>query len=103
MRDYRDAKAMAQAVRAFLADHGVKITNSQSLELMAKAFGVADWNTLAAAISGEVPRREPRLRPRQPQLMPGSGLGRLGILPNLNSLCSEPSGTVMRENISTRR
>jgi hypothetical protein len=54
MRDYRDAKAMAQAVRAFLADHGVKITNSQSLELMAKAFGVADWNTLAAAISGEV-------------------------------------------------
>src|SRR3954451_14745303 len=54
MRDYRDAKAMAQAVRAFLADHGVKITNSQSLELMARAFGVADWNTLAAAISGEV-------------------------------------------------
>jgi hypothetical protein len=54
MRDYRDAKAMAQAVRAFLADHGVKITNSQSLELMAKAFGVADWNTLAAAIRGVV-------------------------------------------------
>jgi Glyoxalase superfamily protein/Clp amino terminal domain, pathogenicity island component len=54
MRDYRDAKAMAQAVRAFLADHGVKITNSQSLELIAKAFGVADWNTLAAAIRGEV-------------------------------------------------
>ena len=50
MRDSRDAKAMAQAARAFLADHGMKITNSQSLELMAKAFGVADWNTLAAAI-----------------------------------------------------
>src|SRR5437868_14502005 len=54
MRDYRDAKVMAQAVRAFLADHGVNISNSQSLELMAKAFGFADWNTLAAAISGEV-------------------------------------------------
>ena len=54
MRDYRDAKAMAQTARAFLADHGVKITNSQSLELIAKAFGVADWNTLAAAIRGEV-------------------------------------------------
>jgi len=54
MRDSRDAKAMAQAARAFLADHGVKITNSQSLELIAKAFGVADWNTLAAAIRGEV-------------------------------------------------
>jgi Glyoxalase superfamily protein/Clp amino terminal domain, pathogenicity island component len=54
MRDYRDAKAMAQTVRAFLADNGVKITNSQSLELIAKAFGIADWNTLAAAIRGEV-------------------------------------------------
>src|SRR6266568_7675820 len=53
MRDSRDAKAMAQAARAFLADHGVKITNSQSLELIAKAFGVADWNTLSAAIRGE--------------------------------------------------
>jgi hypothetical protein len=28
---------------------GLKITLSQSLELIAKAFGVADWNTLAAA------------------------------------------------------
>jgi hypothetical protein len=54
MRDYRDAKAMAQSVRAFLADQSVKITNSQSLELIAKAFGVADWNTLAAAIRGKV-------------------------------------------------
>src|SRR3981189_3346905 len=54
MRDSRDAKAMAQAARAFLADHGVKITNSQSLELIAKAFGVADWNTFAAAIGSEV-------------------------------------------------
>jgi hypothetical protein len=54
MRDYRDAKAMAHTVRAFLADHGLKITNSQSLELIAKAFGVADWNSLAATIRGEV-------------------------------------------------
>src|SRR5205807_9508192 len=37
-----------------LADRGLKITNSQSLELIAKAFGVADWNTLAAAIRGAV-------------------------------------------------
>lgn len=50
MRDFRDAKAMAHTVRASLADQGLKITNSQSLELIAKAFGVADWNTLAAAI-----------------------------------------------------
>jgi len=59
MRDFRDAKAMAQILRAALAAKGLKITISQSLELIAEAFGVADWNTLAAAI-----RAEP-LAPRQ--------------------------------------
>jgi len=54
MRDFRDAKAMAHTVRSFLAHQNLKITNSQSLELVAKAFGVSDWNTLAAAIRGEV-------------------------------------------------
>ena len=103
MRDYRDAKAMAQAVRAFLSDHGVKITNSQSLELMAKAFGFADWNTLTAAISGEVSPPRTKAATHQPQLMPGSDLGSLGFLPNLNSLYSVPSATLMRENTSTRR
>jgi len=54
MRDVRDAKVMAHTVRTFLADQNLKITNSQSLELIARAFGVADWNTLAAAVRGEV-------------------------------------------------
>jgi glyoxalase superfamily protein/ClpA/ClpB-like protein len=55
MRDFRDAKAMAHTLRAALAAKGLKITVSQSLELIAKAFGVADWNTLAAAIRHEAP------------------------------------------------
>ncbi len=50
MRDFRDAKAMARTLRAALAAKGFRITTSQSLELIAEAFGVADWNTLAAAI-----------------------------------------------------
>lgn len=50
MRDFRDAKAMARTLRAALSVKGIKITISQSLELVAEAFGVADWNTLAAAI-----------------------------------------------------
>ena len=54
MRDFRDAKAMAHTLRAALAARGSKITISQSLELIAEAFGAADWNTLAAAIRGEV-------------------------------------------------
>jgi hypothetical protein len=50
MRDYRDAKAMAQSLRAELAARGLKITISGSLQLIAKAFGAADWNTLSATI-----------------------------------------------------
>ena len=53
MRDFRDAKAMARTLRAALTAKGLKITVSQSLELIAEAFGVADWNTLAAAIRRE--------------------------------------------------
>jgi hypothetical protein len=50
MRDFRDAKIMARTLRAALATQGLKITVSQSLELIAQSFGVADWNTLNAAI-----------------------------------------------------
>jgi hypothetical protein len=50
MRDFRDAKSMAQTLRAALAAMGFKTTVGQSLELIAQAFGVADWNTLSAAI-----------------------------------------------------
>jgi len=50
MRDFHDAKAMAQAIRSGLAARGLSITNSESLELIAKAFGLADWNALSAAI-----------------------------------------------------
>lgn len=59
MRDFRDAKAMAQTLRSFLAAKGFKITTSQSLEMIAQLFGVADWNTLAAAIRREVPKSSP--------------------------------------------
>jgi hypothetical protein len=66
MRDFRDAKAMARTLRAALAASGFKITISQSLELIAEAFGVADWNTLAAAIRQEAPAgRDSTSRPQQ--------------------------------------
>jgi len=58
MRDYRDAKVMAQTIRATLAAKGVKVTISESLELIAKAFGAADWNTLSAAIKAAEPPKE---------------------------------------------
>ncbi|MBR0896379.1 LON peptidase substrate-binding domain-containing protein [Bradyrhizobium tropiciagri] len=50
MRDFRDAKAMAQTLRASLTVKAVTISHSESLELVSKMFGVADWNTLSAQI-----------------------------------------------------
>ena len=50
MRDFRNAKAMAQSLRSGLAAKGVKISVGQSLELVSEMLGVADWNTLAAII-----------------------------------------------------
>ena len=72
MRDFRDAKAMARTLRAALVAKGFKITISQSLELIAEAFGVADWNTLAAVIRQEAGRRahkESRLPPTSARLV----------------------------------
>ena len=50
MRDFRDAKTMAQTLRASLTAKTVTISHSESLELVSKMFGVADWNTLSAQI-----------------------------------------------------
>ncbi len=51
MRDFRDAKAMARTLRGALAAKGVTISNSESLELVARTLGERDWNTLAATIA----------------------------------------------------
>jgi Glyoxalase superfamily protein/Clp amino terminal domain, pathogenicity island component len=79
MRDFRDAKAMAQTLRGALAAQGFTVTVSQSLELIAKAFGVADWNTLAAAIRRAAPARGENASPRKPttaEWAPAYGLSR---------------------------
>ena len=66
MRDFRDAKAMAGTLRAALAAKGLKITVSESLELIAKAFGVADWNTLSAAVRAKAPALRNEFSPSPP-------------------------------------
>ena len=55
MRDYRDAKTMAKGLRRSLADLGTELTHSQSLELIAQAFGYDNWNILAAKIEAARP------------------------------------------------
>lgn len=50
MRDYRDAKAMAQMLRQALKEKSASLNHSESLELIARILGLADWNTLSARI-----------------------------------------------------
>jgi ATP-dependent Lon protease len=50
MRDFRDAKAMAQTLRDALKTKSIILTHSESLEVIAKSLGFHDWNVLSAAI-----------------------------------------------------
>ena len=72
MRDFRDAKVMAQTLRDALKTKSVSITHSESLEIIAKTLGLHDWNVLAAAIQASQSMLAP---PRKsPTSSPGSGI-----------------------------
>jgi ATP-dependent Lon protease len=53
MRDFRDAKAMAQTLREAIKAKSISLTRSESLELVAKILGFHDWNVLSARIQSE--------------------------------------------------
>ena len=59
MRDYRDAKAMALTLRNELAERDCRIKVGESLELIARLFGLPDWNTLSALIKNSDPAADP--------------------------------------------
>jgi uncharacterized protein len=65
VRDFRDAKAMAQTLRETLKARSVSVTHSESLELIAKILGFHDWNVLSAQIqAGQRPADpQPRRHP----------------------------------------
>jgi len=50
MRDFRDAKAMAKAMRTSLAARQIDITHTQALEIVAQQLGEPNWNVLSAKI-----------------------------------------------------
>jgi ClpX C4-type zinc finger/Glyoxalase superfamily protein len=50
MRDFRDAKIMAHALRDALQVKAIETTHSECLELIAKTFGYENWNILSAKI-----------------------------------------------------
>jgi ATP-dependent Lon protease len=72
MRDYRDAKAMAQSLRELLAVRSTSISHAASLELVAKIFGCNSWNVLSAAIqsAGTPSASRPRAAERKRRELP---------------------------------
>jgi ATP-dependent Lon protease len=77
MRDFRDAKAMAQTLREALKAKSITVTHGQSLELVAKILGFHDWNELSARIKSE---HQPTVI--EPAALPPITVGtRLPILP----------------------
>jgi len=54
MRDFRDAKTMAQTLRESLTTRAINVSHSESLELVSKMLGVADWNTLSALLHTDI-------------------------------------------------
>jgi len=80
MRDFRDAKAMAHSLRDALKANAIQTTHSESLELIAKAFGYDNWNILSARIDAAQPRSSsaasPPNRPPQEKLLHCSFCGK---------------------------
>jgi hypothetical protein len=60
MHTFLDSKTMAKALRKALAERQIEVSHADSLELVARQFGLNDWNTLAARIEAARPRKLPR-------------------------------------------
>lgn len=56
MTTRKDAKIMAKSLRGALADRSVSFSHSDCLEIVARQFGYANWNTLLT----KLPTREER-------------------------------------------
>src|SRR5262249_20033600 len=91
MRDFRDAKAIAQTLRVSLKAKSVSLTHSEGLELVATILGFRDWNVLSAAIQSEVqPAANPgstipaAVRPAAENQLPIVPLRDIVVFPQLN-------------------
>jgi len=60
MHTVQDAKGMARAVRAALAEKAVEISHSEALEIVARQLGFDTWNILSARLEkGSAPSSGP--------------------------------------------
>lgn len=55
MRSEKDTKTMAKALREELARRGMAVTHSECLDIVARQFGLDNWNVLAARLGETAP------------------------------------------------
>jgi hypothetical protein len=86
MPTHKDAKAMARLLRAAMAERHISLRHSECLEIVARQFGCADWNTLSA----KLPAQELPLTPLPvPELSPPPAEAKmLGTLAPEHLCCS---------------
>ena len=90
MRTYRDAKAMARALKTALAEKDIALSHGACLDIVAAQFARDNWNVLAAEIdAADDGRPAPPAAPRWPA---GSGRGRAASSPPRHNL---PRGSAM--------
>ena len=53
MSTHNEAKAMVKFLRAAMAERNISLRHSECLEIVARQFGYADWNTLSATLPAE--------------------------------------------------
>ena len=53
MLTQKSAKTMAKSLRVSLVERNVSLSHSTCLEIVARQFGFADWNTLSAKLPAE--------------------------------------------------
>lgn len=53
MRDFRDAEAMARALRLALEQDGHSLAHARALEIVARQFDCPNWNVLSARIEAD--------------------------------------------------
>ena len=106
MHSFMDAKLMAKLLRQGLADRRIELSHSECLELVARQFGVANWNILSAKIEGTT--AEQLVLPQgwirtgdshglyRSGIEPGTGLALIENLPDQNHLGAGAFCTLMQ-------
>ncbi|GLQ09844.1 hypothetical protein GCM10007913_17760 [Devosia yakushimensis] len=103
MHTFMDAKLMAKLLRKALAERSIELSHSDCLELVARQFGVSDWNILSARIEANT---EPSLSLPQGWMRSGSKprLYRSGLDPATGNALIESrldSGTISASDFCT--